>query len=223
MSTHFKLFPVVIILLSVSGCVSVRDRKDYLATDLPEPDRLGIYHKVKKGETLWRVARAYHVAIDDIIRTNYIPNAAKVEENQLVFIPGAYAPKEVLVEEDDSQNNFIWPLKGTVVGYFHDTNDGRFNKGIDIHAYEGEMVKAARKGRVVFADYLSGYGYTVILGHTDDFYSVYARTARVLVGLNDAVRQGEEIAQIGSVDDLAYLHFEIRKGSMEDNPLYYLP
>ncbi len=209
--------------MSVGGCVSVQERKEYLATDLPEPDRSGIYHKVKKGETLWRVAKAYNVAIDDIIRTNYIPNAAKVEENQLVFIPGAHAPQEVLAEEDDTQDDFIWPLKGKVVGYFHDTNAGRFNKGIDIQAYEGETVKATRKGRVVFADYLSGYGYTVILGHTGDFYSIYARAAKVLVGLNDSVRQGEEIAQIGSADDLAYLHFEIRKGSMEDNPLYYLP
>ena len=124
---------------------------------------------------------------------------------------------------DDTQNNFIWPLKGKVVGYFHDTSAGRFNKGIDIQAYEGQMVKATRTGRVVFADYLSGYGYTVIVGHTDDFYSVYARAARLLVGLNDPIRQGQEIAQVGSVDDLACLHFEIRKGSMEDNPLYYLP
>ena len=85
------------------------------------------------------------------------------------------------------------------------------------------MVKAARTGRVVFADYLSGYGYTVILDHLDGLYSVYARNSKLLVKLGELVLRNRNIAQIGRSGNLAYLHFQIRKKSIEDNPLYYLP
>ena len=88
---------------------------------------------------------------------------------------------------------------------------------------EGDMVKAARTGRVVFADYLSGYGYTVILDHSDGLYSVYAKNSKLLVKLGESVLRSKDIARVGRSGSLAYLHFQIRKKSIEDNPLYYLP
>lgn len=209
--------------VGVSGCVTVETQEEASVRKYIRPERKGIYHKVKKGETLWRIAKTYDVPIKDIIRTNNIPKTAKIERNQLVFIPGADAVQEIYVDEDKTQNEFIWPVQGKVVGYFHQRREGRVNKGIDIRAQEGDMVKAARTGRVVFADYLSGYGYTVILDHLDGLYSVYARNAKLLVKLDEYVLKNKEIAQIGRSSDLAYLHFQIRKKSVEDNPLYYLP
>ncbi|OGX38785.1 MAG: hypothetical protein A3D87_05295 [Omnitrophica WOR_2 bacterium RIFCSPHIGHO2_02_FULL_50_17] len=224
------LFVVITVAFTAAGCAGVRAKRDYLVADLPEPDRLGIYHKARKGETLWRIAKTYDVPIDDIIRTNRIPSVAKIEENQLIFIPGAPAVRDVAHDKEGGSNGFIWPVQGKIVGYFHERNSTQFNKGIDIHAQEGESVRAARQGRVVFADYLAGYGYTLILDHAESLYSVYAGNAKLLVKLNDLVRQGEEIAQVGRLlagrqgrEDLAYLHFEIRKNAAEDNPLYYLP
>ena len=57
--------------------------------DQPGTTQRGIYHKVQKGETFWRIAKAYQVDIDDIVRSNNIPNVARIEENQLIFIPRA--------------------------------------------------------------------------------------------------------------------------------------
>jgi len=209
-------------LVLTAGCVSLKTQEEVSVGGFARRERKGVYHKVKKGETLWRIAKSYNVPIKNIIRANNIPKAAKIEKNQLVFIPGATA-QEIFLDVDKAQNEFIWPVKGKVIRYFHQQQEGRINKGIDIRVQEGDMVKAARTGRVVFADYLSGYGYTVILDHLDGLYSVYAKNSKLLVKLGELVLRNKDIAQVGRSSDLAYLHFQIRKKSIEDNPLYYLP
>jgi len=122
-----------------------------------------------------------------------------------------------------SKNDFIWPIKGKVIRYFHERYGNVVNKGIGIKARVGDEVKAARTGRVVFADYLSGYGYTVILDHSDGFHSVYANNSKLFVKLGELVLKNTALARVGYNRNLAYVHFQIRKKSIEDNPLYYLP
>ncbi len=239
-SVEFNMKTKNIFLLGVlfgllSGCASLETRNTDLVTGFPEaeyelsnieykvPERLGVYHKVKRGETIWRIAKAYEVSINDIIDTNNIPNAAQIDENQLVFIPGVYAEKSIILDTGETEKEFIWPVKGKVIKFFQVKNGSQINKGIDIKTRAGEGVKASRTGRIVFADYLSGYGNTVILDHLDGYFTVYSNNARILVNLGDVVLKGKEIAQIGRRNDLAALHFEIRRNSIEDNPLYYLP
>ncbi|MCK5179716.1 MAG: peptidoglycan DD-metalloendopeptidase family protein [Candidatus Omnitrophica bacterium] len=210
-------------LVLTSGCVSLETQEEISVREFIRPERKGVYHKVKKGETLWRIAKTYNVPIKDVIRTNNIPETAKIEKNQLLFIPGVDTVKEISLDVDKAQNEFIWPIKGKVIRYFHHRQGGRVNKGIDIRGQEGDVVKAARTGRVVFADYLSGYGYTVILDHLDGLYSVYAKNSKLSVKLGELVLRNGDIAQVGRSSNLACLHFQIRKESVEDNPLYYLP
>jgi len=187
-------------------------------------DKKGIQHKVHKGVTLWRIAKTYQVSVEDIIRSNGIPNAASIEENQLIFIPGAAAVRDVVVlSSTDKDADYIWPVKGKVIAYFHDRKGAALNAGIDIKAVEGEVVKAARDGRVVFADHLAGYGQALIVDHSDGFFTVYAHNARLMAQLGDQVLRGEKIAQVAREGNLAYLHFEVRKGDKPSNPLYYLP
>ncbi len=50
---------------------------------------MGVYHRVKKDETLWRIARTYDTEIDVIVEVNNLPNRETVEEGSLLFIPGA--------------------------------------------------------------------------------------------------------------------------------------
>jgi len=207
----------------MAGCAHLEPEVEYLITEYPAPDKIGIYHKVSQGETIWRIAKTYDISMQDIIRSNNIPNVAQVEENQLIFIPGAAAVREIIVESEDEQKDFVWPLKGRIINYFNEYSESSFSKGIDIRAAEGDTVQAARTGQVVFADYLSGYGYTVILDHKDGFHTVYARNAKLLVKLGDHVFKKTPIARIGAMRNLAYLHFQVRKDSVEDNPLFYLP
>ncbi|MEA3470440.1 MAG: LysM peptidoglycan-binding domain-containing M23 family metallopeptidase [Thermodesulfobacteriota bacterium] len=50
---------------------------------------MGVYHRVKKDETLWRIARTYNTDIDAIVEANNLPGREVVEEGSLLFIPGA--------------------------------------------------------------------------------------------------------------------------------------
>lgn len=189
------------------------------------PKKEGVYHKVQRGQTLFRIAKAYSVPVEDVIASNNIPNAAAIEVDQLIFIPGAKdGVKEVpSYSADQNKDEFAWPLKGKVISYFNDAKGDATNRGVDIEAQEGDPVKAVREGRVVLADYMSGYGQTVMVDHSDGFISVYAQNAELLVKLGDHVYKGDPIAHVGSNGKRALLHFEVRKGTQAINPLYYLP
>ena len=76
---------------------------------------------------------------------------------------------------------------------------------------------------MVLADYMSGYGQTVMVDHKDGFISVYARNTKLLVKQGDHVYKGDPIAEVGQIGAGAVEHFEIRRGSQATNPLYYLP
>lgn len=221
----YLLFSFFCFLCSVFlvGCASLPIEPDYTVIDYPEPEKQGVYHKVGKGETVWRIAKAYDVTIDDIIRTNNIPDVAKIERNQLVFIPGAHSVKEIILDTSETEKDFIWPVKGKIIRYFNQRSQKNKSNGIRIKAREGQEVKAARSGRIVFADFLTGYGNTVIIDHEDTFYSVYANNYDILVNVNDYIHKGDTLGHVGSHNHLAYLHFEVRRNDLEKNPLYYLP
>lgn len=71
----------------------------------------GVYHNVKKGETLWSISRAYNVGIQQIAEANKITNISQIKEDSVLFIPGAartidYTQKaaapETLPEDDET-------------------------------------------------------------------------------------------------------------------------
>lgn len=219
-----KMWILLLICFVSFGCVTPRNQENLsIEPSVQQPKPIGVYHKVSNGETLWRIAKIYNVSLNKLIELNNIPDVAQIEKNQLIFIPDATEVKEIAFESGSEDKEFVWPIKGKVVSYFHGRKGNSINKGIDIHAKEGEIVRAARTGKVVFADYLSGYGNTIILDHNDGFYSVYSQNSKLLVKLGELVFKNKEISQLGITNDLAFLHFEIRKDSIEDNPLYYLP
>ena len=214
------------VLFFLAGCATVR--APAVAPGTPSAGasakpvvKKGVQHKVNKGETLWRIAKTYKVPVESIIQANGIPSAASIEENQLIFIPGADSVRTVVVPSlTENASDYAWPVTGKVVSYFQERHGLTANEGIDIRVGDGDDVKAAHEGNVVLADHLAGYGETVILDHGDGFFTVYAHNTRLMVGLGDRVSRGGKIAQVG---DLAYLHFEVRRGGKATNPLLYLP
>jgi lipoprotein NlpD len=116
---------------------------------------------------------------------------------------------------------FIWPAKGQLVATFDEAK----NKGVSIAGRLGDPVVAAASGRVVYAGAgLRGYGNLIILKHNNTYLTAYAHNQALLVREDQAVRQGQKIAEMGSSDaDRVKLHFEVRRLGKPVDPLEHLP
>lgn len=120
--------------------------------------------------------------------------------------------------------NFVWPLRGEVVNSFGANVNHTSNKGINIKAKPQEAVIASESGQAVFADYITGWGRTLILKHANNFYTVYANLDDIKVREGFLVKRGESVGRVAQLapDKDGVLHFEIRKKHLADNPLRYL-
>jgi septal ring factor EnvC (AmiA/AmiB activator) len=128
-----------------------------------------------------------------------------------------------------SLGSFLWPAKGKVVSFFgrqkHPTFDTYVNKkGIEIKAREGSPIRSVSAGKVVYADWLKGYGLVVIVDHTNGFYSLYAHASKLLVAEGNGVTMGQMIGHTGEtgVTEDDTLYFELRKGTTPIDPLKWL-
>ncbi len=65
----------------------------------------GVYHRVRKGETVWRISRGYCVPIEQVRKANNLPSSMKIRAGQYLFIPGA--EKVVKIEPEDYQIRYI--------------------------------------------------------------------------------------------------------------------
>lgn len=181
----------------------------------------GVLHVVAAGDTLWAISRAYGVDVAAVREANGREGDALTEGERL-FIPGA-RPRGGAVSRAYGQR-FIWPAGGEVTSPFG-YRWGRHHAGIDIAAEAGAPVRAARAGRVAFAGWYGGYGYTVLIEHGQGFVTLYAHLDDYVVERGEYVATGQRIGYAG---DTGYsfgphLHFEVRLEGRAVNPLQYLP
>ena len=88
----------------------------------------------------------------------------------------------------------------------------RHHSGIDIANHVGTSIFAARRGEVVFVDYLGAYGLMVEIKHPDGYKTRYAHCNEALVRVGETVSRGDLIARMGNTGRSTgpHLHFEIR-------------
>lgn len=200
----------------------------------------GVYHRVRPGQSLFRIAKTYEVSIEELRRFNRITDPAKIRAGDYLFIPGArrtlyvpiYRPEETAILERKlptggtavSELHFTWPVKGRVITEFG-IEDGFKNNGIAIAAPRGTPIEAAEEGKVVYsgAD-LRDYGYLIIIDHHGGFATVYAHNRINLVKRGENVRKGQVIAEVGmtGIAESPYVHFEIRREGRAIDPLVFL-
>lgn len=218
MNRIFLALSLAFVLL-LSGCAGISD----YSFDRSSPSG-GIYHAVKRGETLWAISKVYGIELEKLIKANRMPDASKIEIGQLIFVPGATAAKSI--QDNGKVEGFIWPIKGSVISYFGSVRNMTKNKGIDVRGSQGAGIRTSRSGNVTFvSENMKGYGKTIIIDHLDGFQTVYAYNAENLVIIDQHVTQGDVIARVGKTGraDTPTLHFEVRKKSKPQNPFYYLP
>lgn len=214
-----SLLATCYLLLSLAGCATVN------RTLAPKPpiSMPGFYHRMEKGQTLWRLSKIYTVDLDEIAKINRISDATAIEVGQLIFVP--VKERKKYHAEQYSAEEFIWPVRGKVIAGFGSTFNDMINKGLNIQKHKGSNVVASRTGRIVFYNNnFKGFGKTIIIDHQDGLFTVYAKNSEVFIKTGDYVQKGDVIAKISAQgqDKNAYLHFEIRKGHIPQNPYFYL-
>ncbi len=200
----------------------------------------GVYHGVRPGQSLFRIAKTYGVSVEEIRRVNRITDPAKIRAGDALFIPRArrllyvpiYRPEETAILERKlparrnraPQLRFTWPVKGRIITQFG-IEDGFKNNGIAIAAPRGTPIQAAEEGKVVYsgAD-LRDYGNLIIIDHRGGFATVYAHNRINLVKRGAKVRKGQVIAEVGmtGIAESPYVHFEIRRAGKAKDPLVFL-
>ena len=118
-----------------------------------------------------------------------------------------------------------WPLSGSLLaGYGETLPDGRSSEGVLIGAAAGSTVKAVADGRVVFSDWMNGYGLILIVDHGNGYMSLYAHNDALLRDAGDAVKRGDPVASVGNSGGQGRpaLYFELRRNGQPVNPNTWL-
>ena len=98
------------------------------------------------------------------------------------------------------------------------------NQGVTFFAKEGAPVLAVHSGKVVFSDWLNGYGLLLILDHGDGFMTLYANNEALFKQKGDSVTQGDQIATVGHSGGIKQngLYFEVRQRGKAISPLAWM-
>ncbi|CAM2741380.1 peptidase, M23 family [Legionella steigerwaltii] len=100
----------------------------------------------------------------------------------------------------------------------------KMNQGVTFFAEEGTVVTAVYPGKVVFSDWLKGYGLLIIIDHGQGFMTLYAHNQSLFKSKGQYVRQNEQIANVGHSGGIKQngLYFEIRLRGKAIPPLNWL-
>ena len=125
-----------------------------------------------------------------------------------------------------AKGNLPMPAKGRIRHAFGSRRaDGRLRwHGIDIAAAQGAPVAAVFRGRVVFADWLRGFGYLTIVDHGSDYMTLYGHAAVLYKKVGDWVEAGERIAGAGNSGGKKEpgIYFEVRHAGAPKDPVSWV-
>lgn len=107
------------------------------------------------------------------------------------------------------------PVKGQVINRLKDL------KGILIKSEEGTPVKSIASGKVVYADWMRGYGNIIIISHGNGYMSLYGYNQSLLKSENSTVNVGDVIATVGNTggNSASGLYFALRQNGITLDPL----
>lgn len=118
-----------------------------------------------------------------------------------------------------TQGDLPWPVQGAITTTFN-RRDGVHYNGIVIKASAGTQVNAVHTGRVVFADWMRGFGNLLIIDHGDQIMTLYAHLQQFSVRPGQQVSRGDEIGRVGDSGGQSSnaLYFEVRQSGKPINP-----
>ncbi|MFZ2313670.1 MAG: peptidoglycan DD-metalloendopeptidase family protein [Methylobacter sp.] len=114
-----------------------------------------------------------------------------------------------------------WPIKGRVANKFGSPRAEGTWDGVLIDAKEGTEIRAVTRGKVVYADWLRGYGLLTIIDHGKGYMTLYAFNQSLYKKIDERVEAGDVIASVGQSGGRSQpgLYFEMRKEGQPIDPL----
>jgi murein DD-endopeptidase MepM/ murein hydrolase activator NlpD len=190
-----------------------------------------IHHVVGENETLWRIAKAYGIDMQEIVKANSLQDTT-VQVGQRLYMPGATERVEVekyrppkTGEKFVLKEPFGYPCVGRIAAGFGSAKGEHKLEGLDFSVRRSTKVVASRTGEVVMvARKFPGYGLVVILQHGPSYRTLYGYLGDTSLRVGDAVAKGEIIGTSGKEPRTgkSRLHFRIYEGSTAVNPLEHL-
>jgi septal ring factor EnvC (AmiA/AmiB activator) len=118
------------------------------------------------------------------------------------------------------------PIRGELANRFgaQRSSGGPTWKGLFIRSAAGQEVRAVASGRVVFSDWLRGFGNLLIIDHGQGYLTIYGYNESVLKQVGDAVRGGDAVATVGTSggNTESGLYFEIRHKGKPFDPMRWV-
>lgn len=192
--------------------------------------------KLQRKELLARLEKDYSTSKlrlsqlqEDEARLQNLVNGLQKAASKQPFEPQPAKPvikqQEPIVWPDkpfaSSQGQLPWPVAGPLVKKFGSPRLGSRWDGVLIEAGEGTEIRAVSAGKVVFADWLRGYGLLTIIDHGNGYMTLYAFNQSLYKTVGDRVAPGEVIASVGKSGgrSKAGLYFGIRKNGKPVDPV----
>lgn len=180
--------------------------------------RPGLYHDLRRGETLYALSRTYGVPIKTLMQVNGITDPRSLRAGTPILIPGSAVKGKALMAGAPA---LAWPLRGPITGRFGRRGKRSHHEGLDIDGRRGDEIVAAAAGRIVEARSRQKYGRMVVIDHGGGVKTLYAHADRLLVEEGEWVEQGDPIAEVGRTGNArgTHLHFEVRHHDRPVDPL----
>lgn len=194
----------------------------------------GLSHKVKKGDTLAKLAITYKVDAQKISDFNQLSDNA-LPIGQTIIIPDGRVPYVPIAARQPTQSTtagkpaairtldrgMLWPTNARRITQYYKWRHSAIDIGLPI----GNPIYASDDGVVETSGWNSGgYGYMILINHGNGIKTRYAHASKLYAKVGDRVNKGEVIALTGNTGRSTgpHLHFEIIVGGVKVNPLYYV-
>lgn len=196
----------------------------------------GILYKIKKGDSLFKIATRYKVKIDDLRKYNKLESDSLVVDEE-IFIKNpdlrTLRSELIVVREKKTPVSFEKGVEGFIMPIaYQGVNSSYGNRfhpilrryimhaGVDLKARYIPF-KASNDGIVSYTGYMSGYGKIVIVKHDKGYETRYAHIQEAWVKVGERVSQGQTIGKTGNSGRSSgpHLHFEMRKNGRTIDPM----
>ena len=187
-------------------------------------------YRVRRGDTLYSIARRYKTSVSEITRINNLKQKNSIRYGMTLKIPvkstGTTGKKTVTTESVSSSESssgkpsFSWPVR-KVVSCKRDGFDGVKSIGLIISAPAGSAVLSSAPGTVQKVGYMRGYGNFVMVRHSNRYFTVYSRLEKITVQEGQHVAAGSQLGRIDA--EIKNIHFQIDREGKSVNPLSHLP